>query len=186
MSFSDIFLLAIGLVSDSFAIAMTTATADSSLSSGMMLRISLLFGLTQFLALVIGWQVGIPFRRFFSGYEHWATCFVLVGVGVKMMRQLFQKKTPNSSTSLPMNITRWVILAIITNLDDAAVGVGLGLLFGPMPGVFVSIGGLTTATMFSGFLIGRKLHQVQWKWASLPGAAALLLLGLRIATYHIP
>jgi len=154
-----------------------------------MSRISLLFGLTQFLALVIGWQVGIPFRRFFSGYEHWATCFVLVCVAAKLMRQLFQKKTLKSSTSLPMNITRWLILSIITNLDDAAVGVGLGLvfvLFLQMAKVFVFIGSLTTATMFSGFLIGRKLHRVQWKWAFLPGAAALVLLGLRIASYHVP
>ena len=81
----SIFLIAIGLSADCFAVALSSGISARSQSWTKAIRVALSFGIFQALMPTIGWFVGRTVIDFISGFDHWVAFALLGFVGGRMI-----------------------------------------------------------------------------------------------------
>ena len=92
MSFISLFLLALGLSMDAFAVAICKGLATRSLDWKKMGLVGLWFGGFQALMPVIGYLLGSTFEQYITAFDHWIA-FVLLGlIGINMIREALSKE----------------------------------------------------------------------------------------------
>ena len=77
MTFFAVFLLAIALSMDAFAVAVVSGCALQKPSPRHYVRLSAAFGFFQFAMPVIGWYLGVSVREYMEAWDHWIA-FVLL------------------------------------------------------------------------------------------------------------
>ena len=95
MSLLTIFLLAVGLGVDAFSVAIGIGASNNKKSWAPVLRLSLAFGLFQFVMPLIGWLAGSTVVDRIQSFDHWIAFALLVLVGGKMIWEGFEKKAMN-------------------------------------------------------------------------------------------
>ena len=75
MSFFTVFLLAVALSMDAFAVALASGCAIREVRLRQYVRVSAAFGFFQFFMPVLGWFLGQSVHHFIEAWDHWlATC----------------------------------------------------------------------------------------------------------------
>ncbi len=87
MSLLTIFLLAIGLGVDAFSVAIGIGAANRQKSWAPVVRLSLAFGLFQFVMPLVGWLAGSTVVDLIATFDHWIAFGLLVLIGGKMIRE---------------------------------------------------------------------------------------------------
>ena len=67
----ELFMVALSLAVDCFAIAVSASVANGHFSRGLMLRLAAAFGGAQFAMNVIGWFAGRTVVEYIEKYDHW-------------------------------------------------------------------------------------------------------------------
>lgn len=184
MSFIEIFLIALGLAMDAFAISIVSAASGYINSPRSIFRISFHFGLFQFLMPVIGWVLGLRIVYLISALDHWIA-FVLLGfVGVRMILSSFDQN-PESFAGDPSKGFTLVLLSITTSIDALAVGLSLGLLRVHIWYPSVIIGMVTAFLSVIGIWFGYKLSEKFGKKMELIGGFFLIGIGFKILIDHM-
>ena len=78
MGFAELFLIAIGLSMDAFAVAVCKGLKMPKLNMKQTALIALFFGGFQALMPLIGWLLGVNFEKYITSFDHWIA-FVLLG-----------------------------------------------------------------------------------------------------------
>jgi len=81
----EIFLIALGLAMDAFAVSIASGATMKKLELRNALKMGLFFGGFQTLMPVIGWFAGIGMKSFITGWDHWLAFGLLTLVGGKMI-----------------------------------------------------------------------------------------------------
>ena len=85
MGLAELFLVAVGLSMDAFAVAVCKGLNMSKINYKRGALIALFFGVFQALMPLIGWILGIQFEEYIVSVDHWVA-FVLLGfIGGKMI-----------------------------------------------------------------------------------------------------
>ena len=88
MDFITIILIAVGLASDAFFVAMTKGMViKSTVKHGLI--IAILFGGFQAIMTILGWILGIPLETFVSTLAPWIAFILISAVGIKMIYESF-------------------------------------------------------------------------------------------------
>jgi len=181
----SIFLIAVGLSADCFAVSLGSAISKRNHSWTEILRVALAFGAFQATMPTLGWLLGKTLIDLVSGFDHWIAFALLGFVGGKMLLESFKKKQGDEE---PSDITRgWLLIsmAIATSIDALAVGLSFAFLDVSIALASPIIGVVCMCVTVIGFLAGRRAGKHMGKRADTVGGLILLAIAFRILLSHI-
>jgi manganese efflux pump family protein len=184
MNFLTIFLIALALSMDAFAVSIASGIAIKKLRIDHALIIALWFGIFQALMPLIGWIGGIKLRDILSGTDHWVVFGLLLFVGVKMIWEAFELD-PIEKESNPLDIRILFTLSLATSLDALAAGVSFALLGMPVVVPIIIIGAVTFLMSFAGVWIGGKGGHFFGKKMEIIAGIILLVIGVKVLISHL-
>ena len=184
MGIIELFLLAIGLSMDAFAVAVCKGLATPELKPKHMAVTGLWFGGFQALMPTIGYLLGTTFEKYIEAYDHWVA-FVLLGViGANMIKESFSKEDNISDASF--GFKTMFIMALATSIDALAVGITFAILPSlNVPVAVIFIGVITFILSAIGVRIGSKVGLKNKSRAEFTGGIILILIGLKILLKHL-
>ena len=174
MNLLTIILIAVGLATDAFFIAITKGIViKSTVKHGLI--IALFFGGFQAIMTILGWIFGIPLETFASTYASWIAFILISAVGIKMIYESFSEdKDDNPNFSL----NEILLLAIATSIDAFVVGISFALLKTPILEPVIIIGLIAFILSFIGAYIGKNLGHLFGKEIEIAGGVLLIGIGL--------
>ena len=181
--FITLFVLAVGLSMDAFAVAVCKGLAMKKMSWKNAVIVGLWFGTFQALMPVIGYFLGVSFADRIKSVDHWIAFVLLALIGGNMIREAFGKEEERASADL--DVKTMFIMAVATSIDALAVVVTFAFLDQNMP-LAVSLIGVTTFMLsMLGVKVG-NLFGVKYKSkAEFIGGLILILLGAKILLEHL-
>lgn len=179
MDWISVFLIAVGLSMDAFAVAVCKGLCVKQQAWKPGLRLALCFGFFQFAMPMLGYFLGSALSGFTLKYGHWIAFALLAFIGAKMM---IESRKPREETVCEPKIPlkELLLLGLATSIDAFAAGVSIALLGEPCFGPSVTIGLTTLTIAFFGFVFGGKIGSWLGRKAELLGGLVLLGLGIKI------
>lgn len=177
-----LFLLAVALAMDAFAVSLCQGAAARP-SYAQALPIAGAFGLAQAVMPVGGWLLGTAFAGAIASVDHWIAFILLAGLGIKMAKEGFEPSPPSPPALIGGRAL--FAAAIATSIDAAAAGITLPTLGMPILLACLVIGGVTALICYGGALSGARLGTALGKKAEIAGGVVLIMLGARILTDHM-
>lgn len=183
--FLTIFLIAIGLSADCFAVALSGGIFTRDRSWAQVFRVSCSFGLFQAVMPVLGWLTGRTVVQFIADYDHWVAFGLLALVSSKMLWESFRSEQRQDKR---MDTTRGFLLltlSIATSID--ALAVGLSFAFSDVNIALASptIGLVAFVVTMIGFVAGEKASELIGRRAEAIGGIILLAIAIRILLSHL-
>lgn len=185
MRFAEIFLLAIGVSMDAFAVAICKGLAmkKATLKAGAI--VGGWFGGFQALMPLIGFFLGSLFAEAIQAVDHWVAFGLLAVIGGSMLKEGLEKGCDCEGHNADLSFKTMLVMAVATSIDALAVGISLAMAGNVNIWIAITLIGLTT---FGFSALGVKLGNVFGcrfeKKAQLAGGIILLLLGLKIVLEH--
>ena len=182
MSFWELFLIAVGLSMDAFAVSVCKGLSVKRLEPKHMLLVGLYFGGFQALMPLLGWLLGYRFEAAIASVDHWIAFVLLTLIGGNMIRESFAgDEEQNDDFGFRIMLT----LAVATSIDALAVGVTFAFL---SVRILPAVGliGLTTFLLSGlGVWIGFRFGSRFQAGAERAGGIILILIGLKILLEHL-
>ncbi len=183
MSTITLFIIAVGLSMDAFAISVCKGLSMKKVTLKKSLIVGLWFGGFQALMPLIGYLLGSRFERYITAIDHWIAFILLSLIGISMIREALSKEEECQDDSLAFKTM--LVLAIATSIDALAVGITFAFL---QVSILPAVGFIGTITFFLS-MVGVKVGNVfgtRYKSkAELAGGIILILMGLKILLEHL-
>lgn len=185
MGILELFILAVGLSMDAFAVAVCKGLATTTLKPKHMIITGLWFGGFQGLMPLIGFFLGVTFKKYIEAYDHWIA-FVLLGIiGANMIKEAFSKDEESADASF--SAKTMFVMAIATSIDALAVGISFAMLLSikeiPLAVSFIAV--ITFILSAIGVKIGNVFGAKHKSKAELAGGIILILIGTKILLEHL-
>ncbi|MCL1802054.1 MAG: manganese efflux pump MntP family protein [Eubacteriaceae bacterium] len=179
MGLVELFILAVGLSMDAFAVSVTIGLTMLDNSIFKALAVGLYFG---------GFQAGMPIAGYFAGlalssiindYDHWAAFGMLALIGLNMV---FGSKESDSGRMHRKQLSPAVMvpLAIATSIDALAVGISFAFLRVNIFWASSFIGVCTLLISMLGVKVGNSIGSKAKHKAQIIGGLILIGIGLKI------
>lgn len=187
MSLFELFIIAVGLSMDAFAVSVCKGLSTSDVRPLNMLCAGLWFGLFQALMPLIGYLLGVNFSSLIQSVDHWIAFILLSLIGANMIREAVSSKEEcevadtGSSYAFKVMLT----LAVATSIDALAVGVSFAFLAVDIIPAICFIGVCTFILSAAGVKIGSVFGNRFEKKAEIAGGIILILMGLKILLEHL-
>ena len=186
MGIIELFILAVGLSMDAFAVAICKGLATEKVKFKHMAITGLWFGGFQALMPLIGYLLGRSFEKYVNAFDHWIAFVLLGAIGLNMIKESFSKEENESDCCFKCKTM--FVMAVATSIDALAAGIALAMdlkgdyLLALLTVAFI---GITTFSLSSaGVKIG-NIFGAKWKAkAEFAGGAILIILGLKILLEH--
>ena len=182
MGLVELFLIAVGLSMDAFAVSVCKGLSVRKIRPIHLLLAGLYFGGFQFLMPVIGWLLGVRFEHLIQSVDHWIAFGLLSIIGLSMIRE---SRSGAEELNDDFGFRTMLLLAVATSIDALAVGVTFAFLqvrILPAAGLI----GLTTFLLSAlGIRIGSVFGARFKSGAELAGGVILILIGLKILLEHL-
>ena len=183
MGLLELFVIAVGLSMDAFAVSICKGLSVRELKPKHALTVGVYFGGFQMLMPLIGFALGVRFQSFITSIDHWIA-FVLLGlIGVNMIRESREQDEENLSDSFSFGTM--LPLAVATSIDALAVGVTFAFLQVSILPAVCFIGATTFILSCIGIRIGHVFGLKYKSRAELFGGAVLILMGIKILLEHL-
>ncbi|MBQ2848201.1 MAG: manganese efflux pump [Clostridia bacterium] len=188
MSLMTLFITAVGLSMDAFAVAICKGLAVKKAGIKQMVLAGLWFGGFQALMPFIGYLFGSTLKEYVEKYDHWIA-FILLGlIGFNMIKEALSKDDDCDceSKSGSMAVKEMFTLAVATSIDALIVGVGYAFLPDVNIGAAVGFIGVITFVLSAiGIKIGNVFGMKFKSKAEITGGVILILMGLKILLEHL-
>ena len=182
MSFLELFLIAVGLSMDAFAVSVCKGLSVKRLEKKHVLLVGLYFGGFQALMPLVGWLLGYRFEAAIASIDHWIAFVLLCLIGGNMIRESFGKEEELDDD---FSVRTMLLLAVATSIDALAVGVTFAFLSVKILPAIALIGACTFVISAAGILIGHAFGKRFHAWAERAGGAILILIGTKILLEHL-
>lgn len=179
----EILLISIGLAMDAFAVSVCKGLAMKKMSWKKAIIIGLYFGIFQAVMPVIGYFLGTTFERFITNVDHWVAFILLVGIGINMVKEAFDKESENRNDNV--DVKTMLVLSIATSIDALAIGITFVCLKIHIVMPVITIGLITFIISIIGVKIGNRFGDKYEKKAEIMGGVILILLGIKILLEHL-
>lgn len=177
MGILELFVLAVGLSMDAFAVSICKGLSLGRIRVKHMCIAGAWFGGFQALMPLIGYYLGSFFADMITKYDHWIAFILLLFIGGKMVKESFGDEENVDSS---MDVKSMFILAVATSIDALAVGVTFAFLKVSIVPAVTFIGAVTFICSALGVKIG-SLFGVRYKSkAELFGGVILVAIGVKI------
>lgn len=183
MSFFDLFLIALALSMDAFAVAICKGLSVKKVGAKHILTVGIYFGGFQALMPLIGFLLGFKFERFIVSIDHWIAFVLLAVIGGGMIREAIAGGEDEANDSF--SFKTMLPLALATSIDALAVGISFAFLGVDIVATAVLIGVTTFVLSGAGIVVGNVFGAEYKSKAELAGGIVLILIGLKILLEHL-
>lgn len=177
MSILELFILAVGLSMDAFAVSVCKGLSLGKIKPKHMCVAGAWFGGFQALMPLIGYFLGSFFAEMIEKYDHCVAFVLLAIIGGNMIKESFGKDEKVDSS---MDVKSMLLLAIATSIDALAVGVTFAFLQVQIVPAVSFIGVITFIFSAVGVKIGSLFGTKYKSKAELFGGIVLVLIGIKI------
>ena len=187
MGIGELFLLAVGLSMDAFAVSVCKGLAMKKAGAKELCIVGCWFGGFQALMPLIGYLLGTAFEQYITSFDHWIAFALLTLIGANMLREAFSKDEEESAGA-SLSFGTMLVLALATSIDALAVGITLAFLvesIGYLIFAVLSIGIITFILSAIGVRVGNLFGVKYKKGAVISGGVILILLGVKILLEHL-
>lgn len=185
MPFLSVFLIALGLAMDAFAVSITSGITIKNLQARHALLVGAVFGIFQAVMPVLGWAAGQWAHRFISAVDYWIAFGLLLFVGGHMIIQALQPEDEEAGPKNPLHLPTLLTLAVATSMDAFAIGISLSMLRVPILQPVLIIGLVTFTLSFAGVYFGRLFGHLNEKKMEVFGGLVLIGLGTKMLIGHL-
>jgi len=211
MSLAEVFILAVGLSMDAFAISVCKGLNMKRLNLKQGFIIAFMFGLFQLAMPIIGYFFCSPFESYIKNFDHWIIFGLLFFIGTKMIIDCIKeirgsKKDKNnlqdfnveikenkevaedfkqSGVEQKLKFGEVLSLAFATSIDALAVGITFAIVDTNIFTSCLIIGIVTLVLCFVGVIIGNFFGSKIKSVAEILGGLILILIGLKILLEHL-
>lgn len=185
MSYFELFLIAVGLSMDAFAVSLCKGLEMKQFQFKNALLLGGLFGLFQAFMPLLGFHLSKNFVQYMEQFDHWIAFLLLVLIGGKMIKEAWQSREGEEEKK-GFQFMELFILAVATSIDALAVGITFAVL-SDINIYFscLSIGFVTFILCIAATCIGHKFGTKLGIIAEYLGGAILILLGCKILAEHL-
>lgn len=183
MSLLTLFITAVGLSMDAFAVAICKGLAMKKLSLKKALIIGLWFGGFQALMPTVGYLLGTRFESYVTSIDHWIAFVLLALIGANMVKEALSKEEDSANDAT--DFKTMLLLAVATSIDALAVGVTYAFLQVEIIPAVAFIGVITFTLSLVGVKIGNVFGLKYKAKAELAGGIILIVMGIKILLEHL-
>ena len=183
MGLIELFLIAVGLSMDAFAVAVCKGLAMPKCTFKKAAIVGLWFGGFQALMPAIGYVLGAQFQEAIASIDHWIAFVLLALIGGNMIHEALDNDEEEADASL--NVKTMFLLAVATSIDALAIGITFAFLKVNIIPAVCFIGIVTFIISFAGVKIGNVFGARYKNKAEIVGGIILILLGLKILLEHL-
>ena len=184
MDLLGLFLIAVGLSMDAFAVSICKGLAMRRAGYRSMALVGLWFGGFQALMPVLGYLVGVQFKEAITAVDHWIAFGLLAVRGWTMLREARSggEEEDDDGSLAPKAM---VLLALATSIDALAVGVSFAFLDVNITAAAGFIGTVTFVLSAAGVKVGSVFGAKYKSRAEITGGVILILMGAKILLEHL-
>ena len=183
MGLIELFLIAVGLSMDAFAVSVCKGLAMPKCTFKKAAIVGLWFGGFQALMPAIGYILGAQFQEAIASIDHWIAFVLLALIGGNMIREALDNDEEEADASL--DVKTMFLLAVATSIDALAIGITFAFLKVNIIPAVCFIGSVTFIISFAGVKIGNVFGVRYKNKAEIVGGVILILLGLKILLEHL-
>ena len=183
MGLIELFLIAVGLSMDAFAVSVCKGLAMPKCTFKKAAIVGLWFGGFQALMPAIGYVLGAQFQEAIASIDHWIAFVLLALIGGNMIHEALDNDEEEADASL--NVKTMFLLAVATSIDALAIGITFAFLKVNIIPAVCFIGIVTFIISFAGVKIGNVFGARYNNKAEIVGGIILILLGLKILLEHL-
>lgn len=188
MGFWELFLLAVGLSMDAFAVSICKGLAMKKADVKGMAICGSWFGGFQGLMPLIGFFLGTLFASAIEAVDHWVAFGLLGIIGFNMLKEAFEKEECGccENNDADLSVKTMFVMAVATSIDALAVGISLAMAGNVNIWIAVILIGITTFILSAvGVKVGSIFGSKFEKKAQLAGGIILICLGVKILLEHL-
>lgn len=178
----DLFVLAVGLSMDAFAVSVCKGLSVQQMKPKHALITGAYFGGFQALMPLIGYLLGKQFESLITNIDHWITFVLLLIIGANMIRESCGEADELDAS---FSVKTMIPLAIATSIDALAVGVTFAFLNVNIVYAVSFIGISTFILCAMGVKIGNIFGLRFKSKAELAGGIVLIVMGTKILLEHL-
>ena len=182
MGLGSLFVLAVGLSMDAFAVAICKGLAIGHPSLKASVTAGLWFGIFQALMPLIGYFIGMQFASLVSVFDHWIAFVLLLCIGASMIKE---SRGCDEEETASISFMTMLPLAIATSIDALASGIALAAVDGNIYWAVLFIGIITFILSAVGVRVGAVAGSKYRSKAELAGGIILIAIGLKILLEHL-
>ncbi|MBQ8975172.1 MAG: manganese efflux pump, partial [Oscillospiraceae bacterium] len=121
-----IFLIAVSLALDAFAVSVTSGLTVRGFNIKHSLLMGTYFGMFQFVMPLLGWLLGSTVSQYVSRYGPWIAFALLAFIGGRMIVSAL--RSGGAAPIGKLTHRRLLVLAVATSIDAFAVGVSFAFM----------------------------------------------------------
>ena len=183
MSFFDLFVIALALSMDAFAVSICKGLSAKKAGAKHILTAGVYFGGFQALMPLIGFLLGYKFERFIVSVDQWIAFVLLAVIGGNMIKEALGGEDDEVNDSF--SFKTMLPLALATSIDALAVGISFAFLGVDIVTAALLIGVTTFVISGAGIVVGNIFGAKYKSKAELAGGIVLILIGLKILLEHL-
>lgn len=183
MDLLSLFLIAVGLSMDAFAVSVCKGLATPKYKLKYSMICGAWFGGFQALMPTVGYLLGVNFKKYITAIDHWIAFVLLALIGFNMIREALKNDDDGADPSFTAK--SMLLLAIATSIDALAIGITFAFLDVNIVAAVLFIGVCTFVISAAGVKIGSVFGTRFKSKAEIAGGAILIILGLRILIEHL-
>lgn len=185
MDLLTVFVLAVGLSMDSFAVSISCGLAEQKVSFLHAMKISFAFAFFQGALPLLGWLMGTEVKVFVESIDHWIAFFLLAYLGGKMIYESLRRDSDDKVSDI-YSFRHIMTLSIATSIDALVVGFSYAMAeSGKIFSGVLIIGAVTFFFAMLGIRIGKDVGDKLGPKVELLGGIILIGIGLKILIEHL-
>lgn len=184
MGLIELFLIAVGLSMDAFAVSVCKGLAMERCGFAKAGIVGVWFGTFQAGMPLAGYLLGIRFQDLITSVDHWIAFVLLAFIGGNMIREAFGAKEDEEGDD-SLDVKTMFALAVATSIDALAVGITFAFLQVSIVPAVTFIGVITFLISFAGVKVGNKFGAKYKNRAEIAGGVILVLIGTKILLEHL-
>lgn len=186
MSLVELFIIAVSLSMDAFAVAVCKGLSMQRINIKKALVVGLYFGIFQAGMPLIGYFLGTQFADKIVAYDHWLAFALLAVIGGKMIFESMEKNVCDYDEDYEsLSLKKMLPFALATSIDALAVGISFAFLKVTIVPAVILIGIITLAISMIGTRLGSVFGVKYKSQAELVGGIVLVLMGVKILLDHL-
>lgn len=185
MSIFELFIIAVGLSMDAFAVSICKGLSMQKVTLKKALIVGGWFGVFQGGMPLLGYLLGVQFQSKITAIDHWIA-FILLGIiGINMVKESFERDECCEKPKEDLAPKTMFFLAVATSIDALAVGVTFAFLQVQIVWAVIFIAVITFTISAVGVKIGNVFGVRYKSKAELCGGLILILMGVKILLEHL-
>lgn len=180
LGLGELFLLALGLSMDAFAVSVCKGLAMKKATLGAGAVCGTWFGGFQGLMPLIGFFLGSLFAGIIQTFDYIVAFGLLAVIGANMLKEAFSNKCECEGCDADLSFKAMFVMAVATSIDALAVGISLAMKEANIWLAVGMIGGVTFLMCAAGVKIGSVFGNRFEKKAQVAGGVILILLAIKM------